>query len=100
MNTNKKLNKDTGEYSDVIERIVQKSRLNELKEVVNEILEDNAVIIKGLFDQNKNAKRGSKFRGVSKNGKKWQVILLQGNLLLIGDGNGQHDEVLLRLNNK
>lgn len=36
-----------------------KSRLKELKQAIKEILDDDTVIIHGLFDTKKNVKRGS-----------------------------------------
>jgi hypothetical protein len=76
---------------------VQASRLKELKAVVKEITDENVIIIEGIYRYRKNLKRGSKFRGVSKNGKKWQVShSFSTHLLLLGDGDGQHEEVLLR----
>ena len=43
-----------------IDRIVNLSRLNELKQAINQIMDDNAIIIKGMHDNlNKAIKRGS-----------------------------------------
>ena len=62
-----------------VDRIVQLSRLKELKKAVKEIQDENAVIIEGLHKSTKAIKKNSKFRGVSKNGKKWQVMVM-GNM--------------------
>ena len=57
----------------MIEKIVQRSRINELEQAIEVITDDEEVIIEAEAREVKETKRGSKFRGVSKNGKKWQV---------------------------
>ena len=54
-----------------MDKIVQNSRLKELKAAVKEITDENAIIIEGLHKATKAIKKNSKYRGVSKNGKKW-----------------------------
>lgn len=72
----------------MIEKIVFKSRLNELKDAVQEITDENEPIILASSREVKETKRGSKYRGVSKNGKKWQVSCFKDILLYTGDGDG------------
>ena len=55
----------------VVDKIVQSSRLKELKSAVKQITDENAIIIEGLHRGTKAIKKNSKDRGVSKNGKKW-----------------------------
>lgn len=57
-------------------------KLRDLKEILLAVSIGNHVLIKNkpkfdpeddIFDLRKNSNRGSQFRGVSRNGKKWQV---------------------------
>jgi hypothetical protein len=84
-------------------------RLKEMKELLQVVSVGSHLMIKkkpkfdpeeDMFDLRANSKRGSQFRGVSRNGKKWQVsaILRRSpiiynylitNRLLVGDDYGK-----------
>jgi len=59
-----------------IENIINESRLLELQMAVDRIKDDNYLIIKGQFRNKMQTVRGSRYRGVSKNGNKWQVLVM------------------------
>ncbi|CDW81380.1 ant-like protein [Stylonychia lemnae] len=76
-----KLNDDNtlGQDSNMIEQLLEQKKMELAKQLMD--LPDSDQIV--LWSKNKiqyaKSKRGSRFRGVSKNGKKWQVQLL-GNM--------------------
>jgi len=59
-----------------IENIINESRLLELQMAVDRIKDDNYLIIQGQFRNKMQTVRGSRYRGVSKNGNKWQVLVM------------------------
>lgn len=60
----------------VMEKIAETKMLYELKQYLGTIESDCVVIISAKRKkQNPRTERGSKYRGVSKNGRKWQVSL-------------------------
>lgn len=48
----------------------------ELKQACAKIQDENVIIIKGSTRFKNQTGRGSKYRGVSKNGNKWQVLVM------------------------
>ena len=69
-----------------IERLVIKEtvRYQELKEILAKTESENTVMIKSKPKKRLiQTERGSKYRGVSKNGKKWQVSLHNEKILMI-----------------
>lgn len=69
------------------EKDEMEERLEALKDdlivILKKISNDDKVVInakkKSLFLQNR-SERGSRFRGVSKNGRKWQVMIVKGQI--------------------
>jgi hypothetical protein len=59
-----------------IENIINESRLLELQMAVDRIKDENYLIIQGQFRHKMQTIRGSRYRGVSKNGNKWQVLVM------------------------
>ncbi len=59
-----------------IENIINESRLLELQMAVDRIKDENYIIIQGQFRNKLQTIRGSRYRGVSKNGNKWQVLVM------------------------
>jgi hypothetical protein len=59
-----------------IENIINESRLLELQMAVDRIKDENYLIIQGQFRNKMQTVRGSRYRGVSKNGNKWQVLVM------------------------
>ena len=59
-----------------IENIINESRLLELQMAVDRIKDENYLIIQGQFRNKLQTVRGSRYRGVSKNGNKWQVLVM------------------------
>ena len=75
------LNYETKAQRDLMKQSIQ-SRLREFKEILQAVTRGNQVLIKrkpkfdpsdDVFELRQHSNRGSQYRGVSKNGKKWQV---------------------------
>lgn len=60
----------------IVENIINECRLLELIMAVEKIKEEDFVIIQGQVRFKSQTVRGSKYRGVSKNGNKWQVLVM------------------------
>lgn len=63
-------------HQQTIENIVNECRLLELIMAVEKINDEDLAIIQGQARFKSQTVRGSKFRGVSKNGNKWQVLVM------------------------
>ena len=96
-------------------KIPQKLVENRKQEIIaslDKVADMTQSVVKGIPRVNTGSKRGSSFRGVSVNGKKWQVSLQLPdlsvkitysnyptqclNMLIIGYGHGLRQETLLR----
>ncbi|TNV82794.1 hypothetical protein FGO68_gene11411 [Halteria grandinella] len=62
--------------NEALEEIIMESRLGELLKAIETILDERVPIIKSQIRFKQQTQRGSRFRGVSKNGSKWQVLVM------------------------
>lgn len=69
----------TGNNTKLINKIILFSNVDQLKTLANEAKDTEDVILKGCPRIHNQTKRGSIYRGVSKNGKKWQVMVMGNN---------------------
>jgi hypothetical protein len=64
-----------------MERILEESNLSQLRELVRVYQNDHRlVLLKGNAKAENNTNRGSIYRGVSRNGKQFQVMVMSNNL--------------------
>ncbi|CDW81922.1 ant-like protein [Stylonychia lemnae] len=70
---------ETSSKSKAINRIILNSNIDQLKTLVEEFKHSKEIILHGCPRIQNQTKRGSVFRGVSKNGKKWQVMVMGNN---------------------
>lgn len=82
-----------------IENIINESRLLELQMALERITDEHFVIIQGQHRFKQQTVRGSRYRGVSKNGNKWQVLVM-GNQKKQYSGSIQDEAAAARLYDK
>jgi len=64
-----------------MERILEESNLSQLRQLVHVYSDDTrTILLKGNAKTENNTKRGSIYRGVSRNGKQFQVMVMSNNL--------------------
>lgn len=79
-----------------ITKIIFQSNIDQLKTLISHSADDNEVLLKGVCKDSAQTKRGSFYRGVSLNGKKWQVMVM-GNNCKYFSGSIPHEKLAARI---